>query len=134
MLDELLGIKVDPEVARAVEAAGKALADMGHTVEMAKVEIDGKAMVRATTDIFFFGFDFRLDGYARRSGHKVGPDTLEPVILSVYEAAKEIRRTRFIAANSAANTARRRLGRFFTKHDIWLSPTTAQRGGALGQL
>jgi amidase len=126
VLDELLGIEVDPEVARAVEAAGKALADMGCAVEMAKVEVDGEAMVRATTDIFFFGFDSRLDGYARRSGHKPGPDTLEPVILSVYEAAKKITVERFIAANGAVNTARRRLGRFFTRHDIWLSPTTAR--------
>ncbi len=40
----------------------------------------------------------RLDGYAKRSGHKVGPDTLEPVILSVYNAAKDITPARFIAA------------------------------------
>jgi amidase len=126
VLDRLLGIDVDAEVAHAVQAAGKALADLGHTVEVARVEIDGEAMVRATTDIFFFGFHSRLDGYARRSGHKVGPDTLEPVILSVYEAAKEITPERFIAANAAANTARRRLAQFFTKHDIWLSPTTAR--------
>ena len=126
VLDELLGIAVDPEVARAVEAAGRALADMGHIVETAKVEIDGEAMIRATTDIFFFGFDSRLDGYAKRSGHKVGPDTLEPVILSVYEAAREITPERFIAACNAANVARRRLGQFFSRHDIWLSPTTAR--------
>jgi amidase len=126
VLDKLLGIEVDPEVARAVEATGRALADMGHAVETAKVDIDGEAMVRATTDIFFFGFDSRLDGYARRSGHKPGPDTLEPVILSIYEAAREITPERFIAANAAVNTARRRLGQFFTKCDIWLSPTTAR--------
>ncbi len=125
VLDEFLGIKVDPEVARAVEAAGKALADMGHMVETAKVEVDGAAMMRATYDISFFGFDLRLDGFARRSGHKVGPDTLEPAILSVYDAAKEIGRERFIAANAALNTARRSMGRFFTTYDIWLSPTTA---------
>jgi amidase len=126
VLDEFLGIKVDPEVARAVEAAGKALAGMGHTVETAKVEVDGAAMVRATTDIFFFGFEARLDGYARRSGHTPGPDTLEPVILSVYEHAREITPERFIAANNAVNVARRSMGRFFTEYDIWLSPTTAQ--------
>ena len=126
VLDKLLGIDVDPEVAQAVQAAGEALADMGHSVETAKVEIDGPAMVRATTDIFFFGFDSRLDAYARRSGHKPGPDTLEPVILSVYEAAKEITVERFIAANDRGQHARRRLGQFFTKCDIWLSPTTAR--------
>jgi amidase len=126
VLDRLLGIEVDPEVAEAVQATGRMLADMGHAVEIAKVEVDGEAMVRATTDIFFFGFDSRLDAYARRSGRKPGPDSLEPVILSVYQAAKEITAERFIAANAAANVARRRLGQFFTRYDIWLSPTTAR--------
>jgi amidase len=126
VLDRLLGIEVDPEVAEAVQATGRMLADMGHAVEIAKVEVDGAAMVRATTDIFFFGFDSRLDAYARRSGRKPGPDSLEPVILSVYQAAKEITAERFIAANAAANVARRRLGQFFARYDIWLSPTTAR--------
>jgi amidase len=126
VLDELLGIKVDAEVTAAVQAAGKALVGMGHAVETAKVEWDGDAAVRATTDIFFFGFDSRLDGYGKRSGHKPGPDTLEPVIYSVYQAAKEITPERFISAWNAANTARRKLGQFYSKYDIWLSPTTSR--------
>jgi len=126
VLDELVGVRVDPEVAAAVEATGKALADLGHAVERASVSVDGDAMLRATTDIFFFGFDSRLEGYARRSGQRIGPDTLEPVIYSVYQAAKEITPERFIAAWNAANVARRRLGAFFTRYEVWLSPTTAR--------
>jgi len=126
VLDELVGVAVDPEVARAVEAAGTALAGMGHAVERAKVDMDGIDVLRATFDIFFFGFDSRLDGYARRSGHKPGPDTLEPVILSVYQAAKGITPAHFIAAWGAANAARRKLGAFWGKYDVWLSPTTSR--------
>ena len=40
--------------------------------------------------------------------------------------AKEITPARFMAALGAANTARRKLGAFYTKYDIWLSPTTAR--------
>ena len=36
------------------------------------------------------------------------------------------RRRSFIGACSAANMARRKLGAFFAKHDIWLSPTTSR--------
>jgi len=126
VLDELVGIPVDPEIARAVEAAGQTLAGMGHAVERANVDMGGAEVLKATTDIFFFGFDVRLDGYAKRSGHKPGPDTLEPVILSVYQAAKEITPARFIASWGAANTARRRLGAFWSKYDVWLSPTTSR--------
>jgi amidase len=126
VLDELVGVKVDPEVARAVEATGKTLADMGHAVERASVDMGGRAALEAAFDIFFFGFDSRLDGYAKRAGLKVGSDTLEPVILSVYETAKAITPARFIGAMGAANIARRKLGAFYGKYDIWLSPTTSR--------
>jgi amidase len=126
VLNELAGVKIDPEVAAAVRATGKTLAAMGHTVEEANADMGGLETLQATTDLFFFGFDSRLDSYARRSGKKVGPDTLEPVIYSVYQAAKHITPERFINATNAANVARRKLAAFYTKYDIWLSPTTAR--------
>jgi amidase len=126
VLDELVGMAVDPEVAAAVEATGKTLADLGHGVETAKVDMGGRAALAAAFDVFFFGFDSRLEGYALRSGHKVGPDTLEPVILSVYEWSKGITPARFIAACASLNDARRKLATFFSAFDIWLSPTTSR--------
>ena len=126
VLDELTGAKVDPEVARAVEQTGQTLAAMGHTVERAHVDMGGAEVLRWTTDLFFFGFDLRLEGYAKRSGHTIGPDTLEPVIYSVYHAAKDITPARFFAATSALNVARRKLGAFYSTYDVWLSPTTAR--------
>ena len=126
VLDELTGAKVDPEVIRAVEETGKTLAAMGHAVERARVDMGGAEVLRWTTDLFFFGFDLRLESYAKRSGHTIGPDTLEPVIYSVYHASKDISPARFFAAISALNVARRKLGAFYTKYDVWLSPTTAR--------
>ncbi len=126
VLNELVGVKVDPEVAKAVEAAGKALAAMGHTVEPASADMGGEGTLKAMEDLFFFAFDSRLDGYAKRAGTKPGPDTLEPVIWSLYQQAKEITPARFMASWAAANTARRKLGAFYTKYDIWLSPTTSR--------
>lgn len=126
VLDELVGAKVDPEVAKAVEQTGKVLAEMGHDVERASVDMGGPDVLNATTDLFFFAFDVRLDGYAARSGKKASPDTLEPAIFSLYEHAKSITPQRFMAAWAAANVARRRLGMFYTKYDVWLSPTTAR--------
>ena len=80
VLNELVGMKVDPEVVAAVEATGKTLAGMGHAVEQASADMGGREALVAAFDVFFFGFDARLDGYAKRTGHKPGPDTLEPVI------------------------------------------------------
>ena len=73
VLNELVGVKVDPEVAKAVEAAGKALAAMGHTVEPASADMGGvRRHSKAMEDLFFFAFDSRLDGYAKRAGTQAG--------------------------------------------------------------
>src|SRR6185437_781636 len=126
VLDELADVPVDREVKAAVEATGQVLEGMGHAVEPVHADMGGMDTLRALQDVFFFAFDARLEGFARRAGTTIGPDTLEPVILSLYEYAKEITPARFMAAWSAVNAARRRLGAFYTRHDIWLSPTTAR--------
>jgi amidase len=126
VLSELIGVPVDPEVASAVRAVGQCLAGMGHHVEEASADMGGIEALARWNEVVFFGFDVRLDAYARRTGRKPGPDTLEPVILGLYEGAREITPARFIAALAALNASRRRLARFYDSCDIWLSPTTAR--------
>ena len=126
VLTEMFGIGVDPEVAAAVRQAGASLADMGHAVEPAETDIGGIDALHALNELFFFAFDARLEGYARRSGQTIGPDTLEPVILSIYEWSKSITPARFMAALGAVNVARRKMARIFARYDIMLSPTTAR--------
>jgi amidase len=122
----LMGVATDPEVVLAVQHTAKALADMGHTVEAIDPVFDGLPAARAMMDLWFFGFDQRLAGYARRSGHAVSPQTLEPMIWKVHEYARGMRPAQFMAAMAQLNTARRRLGDFFTRADVMLSPTTAR--------
>jgi amidase len=120
----LMGVAVDAEVAAAVRSTAQLLEDMGHDVVEASPAFDGLATMRAMTDVWFFGFDVRLEGYSARSGQAIGPDTLEPVVFNIYQHAKRMTPAQFLGAMSAINTARRQLGRFFTSCDVWLSPTT----------
>jgi amidase len=123
-VEPLMGFPVDPEVADATVATAKMLADMGHEVAEWTPAFDGLAAMKSMLDIWFLGFDARLEGYAARTGRAIGPDTLEPVILKVYEYAKTLRPARFLAAIAAQNAARRRLASVFTDHDVWLTPST----------
>jgi amidase len=121
----LMGFPVDAEVAAAVERTARRLADMGHHVEEHHVAgFDGLAALRSMMDVWFFGFDLRLAGYAKQSGHAIGPDTLEPAIYNIYEYARTMKPAQFLGAMAALNAARRTLGAYFTKFDVWLSPTT----------
>jgi amidase len=120
----LMGVETDAEVAQAVEATARLLEEMGHHVTEDTPTFDGVGTMRAMTDVWFFGFDLRVEGYATRSGRQIGPETLEPVVLAIYEHAKQMKPVQFLTALAALNTARRQLGRFLTPYDVWLSPTT----------
>lgn len=126
VLDDLVGVKPDPEVAAAVKAAGRTLEGLGHHVEIASADMGGEPAMAAMQKLFFFGFADRLDAYGRKTGLKAGPDTLEPVILSIYHWARSLTAADLMGALGAANAARRRLGQFWTRYDVWLSPTTAR--------
>jgi amidase len=116
---------VDPEIISAVERTAKVLADLGHEVVEDHPDYDGEDAAQRMLDVWFFDFPKRIAALAAQTGRKPGPDTLEPVTLAIYEYAKSITTEQFLAALGSLNTMRRKLGPYFTRHDLWLSPTTA---------
>lgn len=124
--DALMGVEVDAEVAAAVGRTAAILSDMGHEVRHVTIAFEGLEALKKMMDVWFFGFDLRLQLYSRRSGHAIGPDTLEPVILKIYEHARGMAPAQFLDAMVALNSARRQLGGIFVAHDVWLTPTTAR--------
>ena len=123
-LKPLMDVAVDPEVAEAVKRTAATLAAMGHDVFEQDPDFGGIGQVRRFTDMWFFGFDTRLALYAKKTGRTIGPDTLEPVVLAIYEHARRLTSADFFAAVAEVNAARRQLGAFFSACDIWLSPMT----------
>ena len=122
----LMDAPVDPEVAAAVEACARCLDSLGHEVCEDAPPVDLAAIDAACLPVWFFDFHRRLDGYARETGRRVGPDTVEAGTLHFYEHAKAIPYTRFFDAQATFNRIRRRVGPFFEKYDVWVTPTMAQ--------
>ncbi|MCC7081249.1 MAG: amidase [Burkholderiales bacterium] len=122
----LMGLETDREVAQAVAQTARLLADMGHEVAEESPGPIGLEAMSSMANVWFFGFDLRLEGYSRRSGRSIGAHTLEPVTLAVYEYARRMTPAQFFDALALLNTVRRRLGRYFLKYDAWLSPTTTR--------
>ncbi|MFM9943389.1 MAG: amidase [Hyphomicrobiaceae bacterium] len=125
-LKPLMGVAVDPEVAAAVRQTAATLAAMGHEVFEHDPEFGGADLTRRFVDTWFFGFDARFETYAAKTGRRIGPDTLEPVTLKIDEHAKRMTSAQFAAALSGVNLARRQLGKFWQRCDVWLSPTHAR--------
>ena len=124
--DALMGFETDPEVRAAVAQVAEVLVRMGHEVTEESPVMDGLKAMRAMKDVWFFGFHLRLEGYSARSGHGIGRDTLEPIVFMIYEHAKRMTAKDFLDAMATLNTARRSLGAYWSKYDIWLSPTTTR--------
>jgi len=131
--DEFFGVPTDPEVKATLKKTAKTLEKLGHDVDVVKVEFGGADFLTAMNDLFFFGFNLRLDAYGKKTGRKPGPKTLEPVIHMLYEWSKEITPARYFAALAAVNVARRKGSRIFATHDIMLTPTTARPSEAWGK-
>jgi hypothetical protein len=66
----LMGVETDREVANAVRAS-RAAVGRGHHVSEESPEFDGVTAMRSMTDVWFFGFDLRLEGYAKRTGRRL---------------------------------------------------------------
>jgi amidase len=109
-----------------VAATARLLVEMGHEVSEAHLDFDGEEANRVMLSLWFFGFDRRLEDIAQKLGRTIGPHTLEPVTLKIYEFSKRLDPHGFQAALAYMNAARRRIGAFFAAYDVWLSPTTAQ--------
>jgi amidase len=124
--DALMGMETDAGVRGAVAEVARVLADMGHDIAEESPQFGGLDAMRRMMDVWFFGFDLRLAGYAKRTGREIDRDTLEPVTLAIYEHAKRIKPEQFVNAMTEINVARRKLGAYFARYDVWLSPTTVR--------
>jgi amidase len=123
----LMGLETDREVGAAIETTAKVLTQMGHEVIEESPQLDGGIeAISRMADVWFFGFDLRLEGFSKRSGHAIDRHMLEPVTYMIYEHAKRLTQADFFRALAVLNKARRQLGKYFTKYDVWLSPTTAR--------
>jgi amidase len=123
-LSSLLGVAVDSEVASVVEKTSQILAEMGHEVFEESPQFGGEEALRPVIDLWFFGFDQRLEEHARRNGRVIGPETLEPVTLELYAYAKTMTPHQLVTALERWNALRCRLGSLFRRCDVWLTPTT----------
>ena len=122
----LMDAPVDPEIAETVLSSARMLQQLGHHVEEAAPDFDLVEMDRMLTDLWYFQFDQYLDWLGERAGRKVGPATVERASLAFYEFAKGRSVNAYFKAMEDLNVFRRRIGAFYNRFDIWLTPTCAQ--------
>ena len=125
---------VEPETISAVERTAKALEDMGHIVE----DIGPPLRAADYSAILLGNADLRsasLDIMAQDMGRELGPDTLEPVNLRLYEHGRIQPLARASQVLEAIRRMRADVAAKINPYDILLTPVQPEpappHGGAL---
>lgn len=125
-----IGTEVDAEARAAVQSAAKLLQSLGHEVEEAAPAIDGRALARSFTTIYF-GQVLATVRQAVALGAR--RDDFEPLTLLTAEIGRGTDAGALTAELLAWNGYARALAVFQQRYDVLLTPTLAmppQRHGA----
>jgi Asp-tRNA(Asn)/Glu-tRNA(Gln) amidotransferase A subunit family amidase len=133
-LETFNGTPVEPACAATARDAARLCESLGHHVEEAGPEVDGEAVRDATFDIISVQTALLLDVLGRAMKRTCGAGNVERATWGLAEAGRQIPGVRFQAAIDTLHWAGRRLGRFFERHDILLTPTQPMPTPRLGWL
>ncbi|MFF8772069.1 amidase [Kitasatospora sp. NPDC015120] len=128
------GSYVDPEVARAVEAAAGTLEAAGHHVDRATPVVDWERMLTSNIALWSAFLAEGVAGIEAMTGATAGPENLELTTLACVEYGRRLSALELNGALASMNAVSRELGRFFTGYDLLLTPTMNTPAPLLGHL
>lgn len=133
-LDAPEGIAMDDACAEAARDAARLCSDLGHQVEEAAPDYDNAALKRAWRVIAAVSTARSVDAAGAARGLEAPDALLEPVNAEWAEEGRRTSGTAYLGAVRTLHGTARAMGRFFARHDVLLSPTTAEIAPPLGAL
>lgn len=128
------GEQIDQECQLAAQSTAQKLESLGFIVEYARPEIDGNAL-RHAFDVLFSANIKSVVDTIRIANPKISLHHLiEPTTISCSQAALKYSATDYISALQTIQSTARKLGQFFEKFDILVTPTLANPPLPLGSL
>jgi len=125
---------VDPECKKAVEEAARLLETMGHHVEEARPDIDGKALANSYLTMYFGELAADIQELESILGRKARPSDVEPLTWTLGLLGRTFSAGHFVAQMREWGKAARAMGRFHERYDLYLTPTMAYPPHKIGEL
>jgi amidase/6-aminohexanoate-cyclic-dimer hydrolase len=125
---------VDPECAEAARAAARLCASLGHHVEEARPTIDEATWRQATRVIVAANVTFALEARAAALGRPLGEGDVERMTWDRVRDARTMSAADYARSIHVVHRTGRAVARFFSDHDVILSPTMCQPPHPLGVL
>jgi amidase len=126
-------VESHPDCVAAVAHAAKLLAAQGHVVEPAEIEAlrDPEWVPRFLT-IWVVGVAMELDEASRDIGRTIEGHEVERLTWALAELGRMISGPGYAEAWRWLHRASRRIAEFWTKYDLWLTPTVTEPPPPLG--
>lgn len=124
------GVPLDPACVAAVEDAARLCEQLGHHVEEAAPAFDALALQRGFEMVFAAN---TMANIARvTAGAMPDRDLVEPMTYALAELGRTFSAAEYILNLQSLHRESRRIAGFFSRYDIWLTPTLAQTPRPIG--
>ena len=130
----LFGRETHPEAKAAVESAAKLLADIGYEVEEARPVFDRERQVRAYLIQIAASIAAEIEEMGHWVGRRPSAAYFEPITWFLCQIGRKLSAAELQQARDAAQTAGRALAAFFSRYDLFVTPTLAYPPVRLGEL
>ncbi len=129
------GIDVHTECVAAAEMAARALASLGHEVEISHpAALDDPAAVSAYVKVAASSTARALDVWSEKGGRPIGSDDVEPVTWGLAEIGRGFRASDYLETLETVNAFSRRMASWWQEgFDLLLTPTSAEPPPPLGE-
>jgi len=133
-VDPWNGEPVDPECRQGAEDAAKLCEQLGHAVTIARPEFDVAQFRAATRIVIAANVYATLAARAKAIGKTLEASDAEPLTWSMAELGIKYTAAEYAASITTLHRVGRVVARFFTQHDILLTPTMCSPPWPLGVL
>ena len=129
-----IGTPVHSECVKAVENAAHLLEEMGHRLEEAEPEIDGLGLAQSYLAMYFGEMAANLDELNEFLNRKAGPKDVETLTYTLGLLGRTFSSGYLVESLRRWDRAARKMGQFFKKYDLYLTPTTGHPPAKIGEL
>jgi amidase len=125
---------VHPEYIKATEETARLLEKLGHEVEEARPEIDGRILAKSFISMYFGEVAADIDELKLVLGRKAKQEDVETLTWTLGLLGRATSSFSFVNGIREWGKASRAMGRFHQKYDLYLTPTLAQPPVKIGEL
>ena len=127
-------VSVHPDCVEAVQNAARLCADLGHEVVEASPTIDGEAVANHFGTLWSIISAWGIDYWSRRLNRLPSEDQFEELTWALYQRGQKQTAVNYMNALHSLEKNTQSVARFFTTHDVWLTPTLNEPPLPLGSL